>query len=105
MKKQRLLCFIFLMVFTFYNQIYSQVQFEAHTIVGGDLISDNPKSEYITLKIYDLLGKEVTTLVSNKLTPGNYKYTWDAYGLASGIYYYKIQFNFYINTKKLLLLK
>jgi hypothetical protein len=50
-----------------------------------------PKTEKVTLKIYNLLGQEVATLISEKLTPRNYKYTWDASGFASGIYYYKIE--------------
>ncbi|MFC2089008.1 T9SS type A sorting domain-containing protein, partial [Calditrichota bacterium] len=64
-----------------------------------------PKTEFVTLKIYNLLGQEVATLVSDKLTPGNFKYTWDASGFASGVYYYKIQTNEYVETRKLLLIK
>jgi len=65
-----------------------------------------PKVEFVTLKIYNLLGQKVTTLVSDKLTPGKYKYTWDASHLASGVYIYKIQTdNGFTKTKKLLLIK
>jgi len=65
-----------------------------------------PKTEHVTLIIYNLLGQEVTTLVSDKLTPGEYKYTWDASHLASGVYIYKIQTdNGFTKTKKLLLIK
>jgi len=65
-----------------------------------------PKAEYVTLKIFNLLGQEVTTLVSDKLTPGEYKYTWDASHLASGVYIYKMQTdNGFTKTKKLLLIK
>ncbi|MCP4412162.1 MAG: T9SS type A sorting domain-containing protein, partial [Gammaproteobacteria bacterium] len=64
-----------------------------------------PKSEFVTLKIYNLLGQEVVMLVSDKLTPGSYKYTWDASGFASGIYYYKIESVTFMQTKKLILLK
>jgi hypothetical protein len=63
------------------------------------------KTEFVTLKIYNLLGQEVTTLVLDKLTPGNYKYTWDAADFASGIYYYKIQASDFVQTKKLIVLK
>ncbi|MFC2088186.1 S41 family peptidase [Calditrichota bacterium] len=49
-----------------------------------------PKSESVTLKIYNILGQEVTILVSDKLTSGNYKYTWDASGFASGVYIYRL---------------
>jgi len=64
-----------------------------------------PKAEYVTLIIYNLLGQEVNTLVSEKLTPGEYKYTWDASQLASGVYIYKLEAGNFTNTKKLILLK
>ena len=65
-----------------------------------------PKSEFITLKIYNILGQEVATLVSKKLISGSYKYTWDASGFASGIYYYMLTTEQEIvQTKKLILLK
>ena len=65
-----------------------------------------PKTGYVTLKMYDLLGQEVATLVSDRLTPGNYKYPWDASGFATGVYYYKIEAGGgFIQTRKLLLIK
>ena len=64
-----------------------------------------PKTEFVTLIIYNLIGQEVATLVSDKLTPGSYKYTWDASHLASGMYYFKLETESYSSTKKLILLK
>ncbi len=64
-----------------------------------------PKTAKVTLKVYNAIGQELTTLVSEELIPGKYKYTWDATGFASGIYYYKIEAGVYVKTKKLLLLK
>jgi len=65
-----------------------------------------PISEFVTLKVYNILGQEVANLVSNKLTPGNYKYIWDASGFASGIYYYKLfTDNGFVQTRKLILMK
>ncbi len=64
-----------------------------------------PKSEFVTLKIYNILGQEVATLVSDKLLSGNYKYNWDASTLASGVYMYKIEAGEYIQVKKLILMK
>ena len=74
--------------------------------------------EFITLKIYNVLGQEVTTLVSKKLTPGEYEYSWDASQLASGIYFYKLEAgdpsavspkgqagSKFVETKKLILMK
>ena len=64
-----------------------------------------PKTEFVSLKIYNILGQEVATLVSDKLTPGNYKYTWDASGFASGVYMYNIEAGSFVQTRKLLLIK
>ena len=50
-----------------------------------------PKTEFVILKIYNILGKEVATLVSEKLAAGKYRYTWDASGFASGIYIYQLK--------------
>jgi hypothetical protein len=62
-------------------------------------------SEYITLKIYNFLGQELATLVSEKLAAGQYKYTWDASSHASGVYFYKLQTGRNIFVKKMMLLK
>jgi len=48
------------------------------------------KSEFVQLKVYNLLGKEVSTLVSQKLHQGNHTYTFNGKNLASGIYYYQL---------------
>lgn len=65
-----------------------------------------PKTEFITLKIYNLLGKEVTTLVSENLRAGIYKYEWDANGFASGVHYYRLETDKgFVQSKKLILLK
>jgi hypothetical protein len=64
-----------------------------------------PKSEFVTLKIYNVLGKEVATLVSEKLAAGKYDYEWNAGSLASGVYLYKIQAGNYVRAKKMILLR
>lgn len=65
-----------------------------------------PRTEFVTLKIFNILGQEVANLVSDRLTAGNYKYTWDARHLASGVYYYQLKTeNDHIQSKKLVLLK
>jgi photosystem II stability/assembly factor-like uncharacterized protein len=64
-----------------------------------------PHSEFTVLKIYDLLGKEITTLVSENLASGNYSFKWDASNQPSGLYFYRLQAGQYSETKKLLLLK
>jgi hypothetical protein len=64
-----------------------------------------PKTEYVTLKIYNLLGKEVSTLVSEEKKPGNYNYTWNGSNYASGVYYYKLQVGTHQQVNKMILLK
>ncbi|MBS1515195.1 MAG: T9SS type A sorting domain-containing protein, partial [Bacteroidetes bacterium] len=50
-----------------------------------------PQSGFVTLKIYNMLGKEVATLVSSNLSAGSYNYDFNASNLASGIYFYKLE--------------
>jgi hypothetical protein len=64
-----------------------------------------PKRTSVTLKLFDLLGREVTTLVDEELQPGEYKVTFEAEGLPSGVYFYRIQTEGLVRTKKLMLLK
>jgi len=65
-----------------------------------------PKTEFVSLKIYNLLGQQFITLVSGKLKAGNYQYKWDASGFASGIYYYRLSTESgFVKTRKLVLLK
>ena len=64
-----------------------------------------PKSEFVELKVYNILGKEVSVLVSNKLNQGNHTYTFDGKNLASGIYYYQLVAGKYREVKKMILLR
>jgi CubicO group peptidase (beta-lactamase class C family) len=66
---------------------------------------DLPKSEFVELKVYNILGKEVSTLVSNKLNQGNHTYIFDGKNLASGVYYYQLIAGDYREIKKMILLK
>ena len=65
-----------------------------------------PKSAFVSLKIYNLMGQEVSNLVSGRLTPGTYEYRWNATGLAGGIYFYRLETNSgFVEAKKLTLMK
>jgi len=64
-----------------------------------------PTSEIVTLKVYDVLGNEVATLINEEKSTGSYEVEFNASGLSSGIYFYKLQTNSFIETKKMLLLK
>ena len=59
----------------------------------------------VTLKIYDLLGREVATLVNEERPAGNYGLKWDASNMPSGIYFYQLQAGAFVQTKKLVLVK
>lgn len=65
----------------------------------------NKQSEKITLRIYDILGKEIKTLVNNKLRPGIYEVEFNASCLASGVYIYKLTSSSFVDTKQMLLVK
>ncbi len=57
------------------------------------------------LKIYDVLGSEITTLVNEKLPVGTYEITWYAENLSSEIYFYRLQAGDFVETKKMILIK
>jgi len=59
----------------------------------------------VTLIVYDLLGREVATVVNEKLGPGTYTRQWDAAGLASGIYLYRLATGDFVQTRKLVLIR
>jgi hypothetical protein len=59
----------------------------------------------VSLKIYNITGREVSTLVNEKLNPGSYEVTFDGANLPSGIYFYRLQTDNFSETKKLMLIK
>jgi hypothetical protein len=59
----------------------------------------------VTLRVYDLLGREVTALVNETKSPGTYEVQWNAEKFASGVYYYRLQAGDFVQTKKLMLLR
>ena len=66
---------------------------------------DLPKTSEVTLKIFNILGEEVVTLVSDRLSTGSYSYDWDASNLASGVYLYRLQAGDYVETRKMVLMR
>ena len=75
---------------------------------------DIPKAEHVTLKVYDILGNEVETLVNSEQQAGNYSVQFSTSGstssgvrgqIASGIYFYRLKAGSFVQTKKMLLLK
>ena len=59
----------------------------------------------VELKIFDLLGSEIVTLVSEEKNPGNYEVFFDASNLSSGVYLYTIKSGSFVQTRKMLLMK
>lgn len=64
-----------------------------------------PKSGNVNISVFDMLGKEITTLVNQQLQPGTYETDWDSTGYSSGVYYYRIISGDYTETKKMILMK
>ncbi len=64
-----------------------------------------PKNELVVLKVYDMLGREVTTLLHEMKHPGLYSFQWDAGNLPSGVYFYKLSTASVQLTRKLVLLR
>ena len=62
-------------------------------------------SQLTILKVYDILGREVATLVNEKKSAGKYSVTWNASSMASGVYFYRLEAGSFVETKKLLLLR
>ncbi len=66
---------------------------------------DLPKNSFVKLIVYDLLGREVATLVNEKLAPGSYSIDWNASQYPSGVYFYRLTADGFSETKKMVLIK
>jgi hypothetical protein len=75
--------------------------FNPQTVINYQL----PRKAHVTLKVYDILGREVSLLVKDIKAPGVYSVIWDASKLASGIYICTIRSGDFIQTKKMVLMK
>ncbi len=64
-----------------------------------------PESDIVTLKIFNILGEEVSTLVNTELKAGKHEYQFNANNLSSGIYFYRIQAGSFTETKKMILIR
>jgi len=75
--------------------------FNPNTIINYDL----PVNSSLTLRVFNILGKEIITLVNEEKPAGRYQVTLDGSNLSSGVYYYQLKTETFTDTKKLLLLK
>ena len=64
-----------------------------------------PERSDVTLKVFDILGREVATIVSGEMPAGTFSRQWNATKMASGIYFYRLQAGLFTQTKRLVLLK
>ena len=75
--------------------------FNPATTIGFSL----PSKSFVSLRVMDVLGREVSCLVSGEMSAGSYTRQWNAAGMASGVYFYRLQAGSRVETKKLLLLR
>jgi len=64
-----------------------------------------PEAGLVTLKIYDVLGREVITLVSEELNAGSHQINFNASTYSSGVYFYQLKADEFIQTRKMILLR
>ena len=64
-----------------------------------------PEARWVILKVYDIVGREVKTLVNEKQNAGYKSVTWNATNVPSGVYFYRLTAGSFTETRKLLLLK
>jgi hypothetical protein len=75
--------------------------FNPSTMISFDL----PVKSFVSLKVFDLIGREVASIVSEEMSAGNYTRQWNAANMSSGIYFYRLQAGSFSETKKLVLLR
>ncbi len=75
--------------------------FNPSTVISYEI----PKDGLVSLKVFDIIGREVSTLVNKYQTAGSYNVTFNAYNLSSGIYFYQLKSGSYNSIRKLILLK
>ena len=75
--------------------------FNPSTIINYSI----PKSSFVSIKVYNVLGKEVATLVNEQKSAANYSVQFNGSDLSSGVYFYRMEVGGFVETKKLILMK
>ncbi|MBL7075687.1 T9SS type A sorting domain-containing protein, partial [candidate division KSB1 bacterium] len=75
--------------------------FNPNTTIKFDVVDPG----HLSLKVYNILGQEVTTLVDQQMEPGFHSIRWNATGVATGVYFYRIEVNDFVKIRKMVLLK
>lgn len=79
--------------------------FNPNTVIRYSVSPQNGSPGLVSLKVYNSLGREVATLVNIKQSKGNYEVNFSGNNISSGIYFYKLQTDGFVETKSMLLLK
>lgn len=79
--------------------------FNPSTMISYDIVAGQSGVQHVTLKVYDVLGKEVATLVNGDKIAGHYQTVFSGAGLPSGIYFYRLDAGSYSQIKKMILMK
>lgn len=64
-----------------------------------------PENSFVSLKVYNVLGKEVSSIISEEMSAGNYEVNFNASNLSSGVYFYKLETENFVKTNKMILMK
>jgi len=64
-----------------------------------------PEIQFVTLKVFDVLGSEIAILINEEKPAGTYEVEWNANGLPSGVYFYQLKTEGYVETKKMILMR
>ena len=72
---------------------------------SGQVVGSGFSLRNVTLKVYDILGREVTTLVNQQQKPGSYEVLFNASNLTSGVYFYRLQSGSFNESRKMILLR
>ena len=64
-----------------------------------------PKASHVTIKVYDIIGNEIKTIVNQQAAAGEYSVDFNAYKYGSGVYFYQMQAGNFIEIKKMILMK
>ncbi len=89
----------------------TKIKFSIPSNVKSETSNNNPpftkggQGGFITLKIYDIIGREISTIINQQLQPGTYEVTFEGSKYSSGVYFYKIETEGFTDVKRMILLK
>ena len=79
----------------------TKIKYSVPSVIANEV----KQSQFVTIKVFDILGNKVATLVNEEKPAGTYEIQWNASQLPSGIYFYKLHAGNFVETKKMILLK